>query len=315
MTEDKLRVPVKRRDSSFADPLRYKIQADTELKFTKGDAYKFLELGVFEGERPIRESHVQFLYDEWVAGRFLWQNVILASVKCGDREFRINGQHTCWMRVSVPEKNEPLDPMIRMMVYIVNGREQMRALYSAFDRNTPRSAGHVSKVMLMDTEASKEIPASYIGRIVAGFRIFWEPEGNKRARLCPPELVGLIEKNYSRLFNIVGRFFTMRYSDSVVIRRAGVVGAMFATFERNVQKSDEFWSPVLTALGLNDKQDPRWQLRRYLEEHGHSMGSSVSIAIKTEETYAVCVNAWNHWRAGTPITRLVTTDRRMKARS
>lgn len=307
-TKDKIKVPVQQRTSSFADPLKYKIVSDEQFNLTVEKAFAFLELKTFSGERPVREKHVQFLYDEWFSGRFLWQNIILASARLNQDEFRINGQHTCWMRVNIPGD---VKAPIRHMIYQVSDQEQLRGLYSAFDRGAPRTYGHVAKVLLLDTEAGNEIPGSYISNLVAGFKIYFSP--NWKSKMSATELTSLINKNYAQHFNIVGRFMTIHYSDDIIVRRAPVVAAMFSTFEKNVQKSDEFWAPIFNGIGLDKKSDPRWLLRRYLQQN--SLGNANGKHIEQEDMFNVCINAWNHWRDGKELSVLKSVEKRSKARA
>lgn len=314
--KDEIKVPVKQRATTFSDPLKYKITGDEHINFTKEKAFAFLELKTFEGERAVRERHVQYLFDEWVAGRFLWQNIILASARLGAETYRINGQHTCWMRVNIPERYEPLKADVREMLYTVDSQEQLRALYSAFDRNATRSPGHISKVMLIDTEAGKEIPHSYMGKLVAGYRMFDSAAPYNRLNANPAEMVGKIEKQHSQLFNIVGRWFAIHYSEAMFIRRAAVIGAMFATFEKNVKASDEFWGPIANGLGFTNKSDLRYRLRAFLETHGHTIINRGVQKITQEDLYCTLITNWNHWRAGEEsLSRIRATSNRPKVRS
>jgi len=313
-----VKIPVKTKSSNFADPLKYKIVKDESSLFTREKAFEFLELATFQGERPVRERHVQFLYDEWSAGRFLWQNVMLASATHNGKVYRINGQHCCWMRVNIPMRYEPVkEAVCREMQYQVENDDQMRSLYSAFDRNAPRSPGHIARVLLIDTQAGRDIPTSYLNKLSAGFKIYFSDDWRRTQQqgiLNPNELAGIINKSYAEHFNLVGRFLAIHYSETEFIKRASVLGAMFATFEKNIQKSDDFWSAISNGLGLTEKTDARYQLRRYLETHGHTIGSNIE-KVGQEEMYCVCLNAWNHWRSGQAVEVLRTTNTRPKVRS
>jgi hypothetical protein len=314
--EKHIKIPVKQKSASFAPALKYKVVSDEELKFTKAKAFEFLELKTFEGERSVRENHVQFLFDEWAAGRFLWQNIILASAKVEgtDEHYRINGQHTCWMRVNVAERYEPLDANCRIMVYSVPTMEQLRSLYSAFDRGAPRTVGHISRVLLMGGKSVEGFRPSLINQLMAGFKIFFAPDGWKRQHMAVNEWCGMIENNYSTMFNIVGRYLANHADDAKYVKRAAVTAAMFATFEKNVQASDEFWAPVFHGIGLEKKTDPRWQLRRYLDTHGHNIKGS-NIKVSQEEMYCVCVQLWNHWRDETEVSTVKPSTTRQKAKA
>ena len=103
-----------------AESLKYRLISDELLSLTRAKAFEILEYDTFSAERPVQESHVQFLYNEWLAGRFLWHQamvahgIIMEPGPGGTRVphvYRLNGQHTCWMRVNIPKDSEPVEPL------------------------------------------------------------------------------------------------------------------------------------------------------------------------------------------------------------
>lgn len=311
--DTKLKVPVKARENTFCEPLEYHIAKDVQIDLDKSYAFDFLELKTFNGERAVREGHVQYLLDQLCSGRFVWHHVMLASAILDGQEYRINGQHTCWMRVNVPDKLEPISSHVRRITYHVDSEENLKALYSAFDRAAARTATHLGTVQLLDTEATREIPKSLIGKLVQGFKVFFSEE-YRTSGIRIDETTALIQKNYAQLFNIVGRYFQIHYNDCHWIKRAAILGAMMATFEKNVKASDEFWGPVFCGIGLEKRMDPRWQLRRFCEGHAHTIVRGQN-KISQEDLFRVCLNAWNHWRNGTEITKLYLIDARPKLKA
>lgn len=303
-----LRYKVKKRVTAV-DPLEYKKIEDVKINLNQTRAFEFLELATFPGERPVRERHVQYLYDEMVSGRFLWDNVILATAECSEdnKTYRINGQHTCWARVNLDDSAKV---EVRSCRYRVENMTKVKELYSVFDRNAPRTNGHISKILLMDTNASRDIPNSIISRLVSGFKIhFSESEGGA---FNPEEITAIITSNHSELFNKVGHFARVHYEDGVWIRRSSVLGAMFSTFESSEAKSNEFWTPVCDGVGLMARTDARWALRNYLTTHSmSSVGGSETVGPET--MYRVCINAWNHWRRNKEVSVLRSTETRIKA--
>jgi len=310
-TEKVVKYEVVKHATSFADPLEYTTVVDHELPFTQSEAIRFLEMKAFKGERPIRERHVQFLYDEFAAGRFLWQNIILASAQLNGDTYRINGQHTSWMRLNIKES---IRPTIREMVYKVKDEEQLRALYSAFDRGAPRSVGHVGTVLMLGTSAGEGIKESYLAKCISGFRIYFSSDWNGKGRTgSVAEMTSMIEKNFSALFNKVGKFFTEHYGDNIWVRRAAILAAMFATFEKNEEKSYEFWNAVCTGFDLDSKDDQRWQLRRFIETHSHALTKGKDH-VSQEVLFCTCINVWNHWRDGDKMNKVNPTAKRVKAK-
>lgn len=311
----KVAVGVKARVNQFHKPIKFTIEFEETITFTAAKAYAFLELQSFEGERPVRERHVQFLYDEWAAGRFLWHNVQLASALLDGVEYRINGQHTCWMRVNIPPNKEPVDTRgCTMRRYRVPTAEDLRQLYSAFDRGAPRTTGHISKVLLLDTDAAEGIPGSYLTRLVAGFRIFFAEDWHT-ANANPNDLTGLISKSYPALFQAVGHFVRTYWDDAPICRRAAILAAMFATFEKNVKASIEFWTPVWTNVGHESKNDARWRLRQFIDSRKQTTTGLGNDTIGAEDMFRCCILAYNHWRAGESVATIRTTDVRRKPRA
>lgn len=303
------KIPVKIRSGSFADPLSYRIVSDEMINLSKAQAFDFLEMETFIGERPVSETHVQFLFDEWAGGRFLWHHVLLASAELEGKVYRINGQHTCWMRVNIPD-DKPVKAECRKVCYRVDTEEQLRTIYSTFDRNKARTVGHISRVLLTDTSAGRDLPGHIISKVVGGFKVFWSEDWKHLSRdgMNTNEIIGLIQKRYDSLFNVVGHFIKMHYPDHVFVRRAAVIAAMFSTSEKSVAASVEFWTPVCDWINLTEKGDPRYQLRQMLTNHTVVMTGGIG----TEDMYRMCINAWNKWRKKESIAVLRTTDKRMK---
>jgi len=105
----------------------------------------------------------------------------------------------------------------------------------------------------------------------------------------------------------------------VFMKRAGVVAALFATFDKLGGKAAEFWDPVANGLGISEKTDPRYMLREYLNTHGQSKGAravaSTTMFVGAEDTYRICISAWNKWRTGEKQSRTYQTlEKRVKPR-
>lgn len=306
-----------------AEELQYKVVSDQFIGLSRQLAYDFLEYERFDGERDVREGHVQYLYNEYHEGRFMWHHVILAAAVLYEKldpseppkqhVYRINGQHTCWMRVMIPEKDEPVNASkVRKIVYAVENREQLRNLYATFDRAAPRTPGHITKVMLLDSGSVEGISPSYLTPLVAGFRVWeWEGKWERQNIGTPANVAALIKGKYAELFNMVGKYFKEMSDKATFVRRSPVIGALFATFQKSPEESTAFWDGVFTGLGLTEENDPRYQLRKFLESHSMNL-SAKRDALPAEDMFRTCINAWNRWRKKEKISVVRTTDTRQK---
>lgn len=292
----------------ISDPLKYRVLKDEPIQLTRARAFEFLEMETFPGERQVIEGHVQTLFNQWMAGRFIWEHVILSTARHDGKLYRINGQHTCWMRVNI-EKD--IKPDVRYIEYGVQDDEQLRALYCVFDRARSRTSQHVFRASLMGTVSAAELWPSTLGTIATGFKL-WKWEKARYSCIEPSDVITLVEGEYNNLYRMVGVAW-QELHDYVPLRKAACIAAMFATFSASAKASVEFWNGVGTGLGLNEKHDARWQLRKYLDTHSQSL-RSLGKTVSAEDVYRVCIMAWNKWRKNDKVlTGLRPTDKRIKA--
>lgn len=278
-------------------PIKYKMASDTEVELTKEKAFEFLELDQFQGERQVNERHVQHLFNQWQAGRFMWEHVIIGTCRCGDKNYRINGQHTMWMRVNI---SKDIKPAVRWIEYSVQDEEQLRALYCVFDRAKARTPAHVIRASLSGTRVAAELWPSVLERITSGFKM-WRWEHFHEESILPEDLVTMVEGEFNNLFRVVGVMYQELY-EWKYIRKAACIAGMFATCSVSAKASLDFWRAVGTGLGLDNKEDPRYKMRQYLTEKTLSKsGMSKKDRVTSEETYRAAIQTWNHWRKGEPV--------------
>jgi len=304
----------------ISEELKVKVISDKIINFSKKSAFSYLELNTFQGERSVNERHVQFLYNAWARGRFMWDHVIIACCVLGGSKYRINGQHTCWMRVNLNDdvfvkKGE--EPQVREVVYQVESEDQLRTLYSTFDQNKTRSPSHVFRALMCGTLEAQDLWPSSLNKLSAGMKC-WLFEEKDRYMINANDIAAMVKEKYEDLFKIIGLFLQSHEHDAVFMKRAGVVGALFATFEKAGGKAPEFWDPVSNGLGLSDKHDPRYVLREFLFTHGQSKGAKSDARslgfVGAEDTYRICIMAWNKWRRGNKqIKGYQALDKRSKA--
>lgn len=301
----------------LTEKLQYETIYDRKLDLTFDRACKFLEMDTFEGERQVNENHVQTLFKAHCNGEFIWEHVEIGTCRVKsipDKVFRVNGQHTSWLRISLGEKYS--DPcMVREVLYEVKDERDLRRLYCTFDQNKPRTAGHSFRALITGSRMATDIAISQANKLAAGFRLWLYEYGSIPFRTATAgDLAAIAMDKHPALFSTVGIFMRPAVvSQYVPMKRAACIAALFATFDVNVEKAGDFWMPICSGLGLQTKNDPRYQLKRFLETHGHNAKTGGDILISSEDLYRICIQAWNHWRKGNPVERLITTNKRYKA--
>lgn len=295
------------------DKLDLKVLSDETVVLNSEKAAAYIELPVFSGERPVTDSHVQFLYDEMMKGNFNPLLVILSSCEFAGVVYKINGQHTCWAKFYA----EGYEPKVREIRYKVQTAEQLRLLYATYDRNKARTDNHITMIELANDPHIKSIPVRIMNLLASAIR-FWMFESTRdRGRCRPQDLASLIKNKYLTLCLSVSNFMTANVnstSEMGFIRRRAVVAAMLETFNKIPTKAHEFWKPVCDGIGLDSKTDPRWQLREFLKHAViHSSSARGTRSVSEDEMYNHCIPAFNKWRKGEQVKCLRATNERVRA--
>jgi len=228
--------------ASVAGKLDYEIVSDKKINLTKERAYEFLDMATFEGERQPSDKHVQELYEAWLDGQFIWPHVEIGLCKVGDKTYRVNGQHTCWMRTNLPENEECV---VREVTYRVADEHDLRRLYCTFDNSKPRTYGHQFKTMVTGSNMLQGVGASMLGPLCSGLKLWIFPEGkHTHHKVTAVDMAAIAMEKHNELFNTVGIMLGKYRSDFTPMKRASVLAAMFATYDACPSKAPEFWEPV-----------------------------------------------------------------------
>jgi hypothetical protein len=309
-----VKVSTERVHDVVRSPLKYEKISDRRVSLTPQAAEQFLALETFPGERKRSASHAQFLFDEYKAGRFVWDHVILATAKLRDKTYHVNGQHTCLMRVATDEKGNAVIPEstpieVRRVDYKVSNEDQLRALYGVFDRNVTRTPSQVLKSLLAGRPGMEDVPDATINALGAGLRLWkWGslPAGFKRTG--PFDIANAVLDNHRELFATVAEFFRAHQASFPQVKRASVGGALFATFDKDPKAAQEFWMGVCEGLNLLSLNDPRRKLRERIQNSLQRVERSVpkrgEHIMSAEDVYRACLQCWNKWRRGEQVEQI-----------
>lgn len=293
--------------------LNYQVLSDKVVVLDDEKASSYIELPVFKGERDITDSHVQRLFDEMSKGHFNPLLVILSSCEFQGVTYKINGQHTCWAKYYC----SGYEPQVREIKYRVETEEDLRQLYATYDRGMGRSDSHLTMVELANNPHLREIPNSVIKLVTSGMKYWSFPTTAARRRCSPQDVASLATDKHLNLFLAICSFVRDNIEsskDAQFARRVAVIAAMFETFNKAQGPSADFWLPVLNGIGLDSKEDPRYQLRSFLLEVRVKSSSSRGVrSVSDEEMYNHCVPAFNKWRRGEKIKAIRPTQDRIRA--
>jgi hypothetical protein len=95
--------------------------------------------------------------------------------------------------------------------------------------------------------------------------------------------------------------------------RQPIVAAMFATYDKAVAPSREFWGAVTDGVGFSTASDPRNRLRLKLLQYSLNATQVNNHRVTDSETmHRWCLNAWNLWRGGETVNNIRSIKARPK---
>jgi hypothetical protein len=291
--------------SSLGEGLALKMRKAHEL--TNRNAEAFLELADFPGDRKLQEPHVVFLARQMTAGTFRWEQVSLITCFWEGTEYRMNGQHTAWARLTSKLPDSHRTP-VQLLKYEAKTEQDMRQLYASIDRGKPRNMGNVVISYLAGREEFPDYTKSLLKKLCQGLALWkWESD-EQRSLHTGDERAYLMLTEHHKLALSVGNFLkTSETADSKHMNRAPSTAAMFATFHKAPQIAAEFWRVVRDGVGIDRKEDPRHALRNYLMTTALAATSRAGPDVRIvtqEEMYRGCLLAWNQYRANKPLRQI-----------
>ena len=122
-----------------------KVISDNQVVLNEDLAERFVSMANFVAERPIEQSHVEYLLQQMRQGTFRWEQVTLMSAVLDGVEHRINAQHTVWAYFYFAQEADHKsfrNPTVRYIRYRCSSEEDLRMLYATTDRGKPRTRSH-----------------------------------------------------------------------------------------------------------------------------------------------------------------------------
>lgn len=289
--------------SSLGEGLKMTSRRNVELDHEF--ATEVLEMSEFSSDRPLDDNHVVRLKTAMERGTFLPEQVLIVTCMLAGKEYRMNGQHTCWARIQMPESYRC---PVQHLRYRAETHNDMRRLYASIDRMKGRHTGNIVVSYLFDTPEWMGVSRRTLMRLSEGLSFWLWESGHSRQMRDGDDRSFLLMTEHYQLARKVATFLDASNGDGGKhVRRRPVVAAMFATFGKAAAPSDEFWTAVRDGTGFGSKTDPRLVLRNNLV--GASIGVGIGAttekrSVSAEEMYRWCVQSWNTWRRGDPMKQL-----------
>jgi len=240
------------------------------------------------GQRPLRQSHVDYLAKKMEKGLFHVATVTYAKFPDGSWVL-VDGQHSLSGAV---QTGIPINASIHG--FECQAEEDVFILFSEIDRGMRRSQTDITRAGRQTmSPLLREINAGSVGMF--GAAILMAPKENRppafRFREITPQNRVIAVSN-----NPEEALFLNRYHGWLLLNRIAVRMAMVATFRADADRARLFWDGVIRPGNL-PSTDPRCRLYTRLLDNDCRRFSAFMI----RKVYCACLNHWNAHATGTDI--------------
>lgn len=261
------------------------------VKVTPELAAKFRDMAKFPRERSLTKSRREFLRN--VIDRGEWRGNTWASVKVGEKTYRLNGRGSSTAFCDLFEAGKgDIEAMVTVERYECDSMEDAAALWATFDpKQSARSKGNLLQAYAAGDESLVGLPGQVIKLAAAGLGFAsYEKEYRKKTVENQARLI----LDHSDFVVWLGEMLDVKKSDAPHVFRAPVVAAMFKTYESSKGRATEFWKAVRDDCD-DPKTDPKRVLRNWLQTHtfGAPSGKTELKPANDHAGYVVCLEAWN----------------------
>lgn len=283
-----------------------------------------LSTNEFDGDRDLSSAHVKSLVNHMQRGTFRSELVNIIQCRCaescknsvgeivsGGATWRLNGQHTAWARLEMP-------PSYRCPVtvrrYSAKTEYDMRQLYTSIDRGKARSRVSQSYAIMAGVDDLKKYHKSHLRYIDSGFSMWkWESRDERRTHDSNDTVYVMIADHVKTACHVLDEISCRPTNTHKFLLRQPIVAAMFATYDKAVAPSREFWGAVTDGVGFSTASDPRNRLRLKLLQYSLNATQVNNHRVTDSETmHRWCLNAWNLWRGGETVNNIRSIKARPK---
>ncbi|MCL2001548.1 MAG: hypothetical protein FWG74_08950 [Planctomycetes bacterium] len=240
------------------------------------------------GQRPRRQSHVDFLARKMKDGLFLNAEISYASLPDGSWALT-NGAHTL---AACRQSGVPF--MGSIYGYECTDLNDLFTLYSESDQGARRNLTDVMRAgQNTFTAELKEIPHGQLALYGAAILMAGMEGGRpgfQSRKATPQSRVRAVATHQEEAL------FLHEFSGAFLLKRIPIRMAMVATFRADANRAKVFWSGVADPERL-PATDPRRMLHAQLLSKECRRGTATAI----HRTYSQCVHHWNAHATGSAV--------------
>lgn len=245
-------------------------------------------------ERPLDNRRLDYLKGQVTTGQatvFSWA----IAVRPDETEVRINGQHSSHLLAAL-DGDMPKGLMVNLTRYRVEDEHDEILLFKQFDaRPSTRSIADIAGAYQCTEADLRAVPRPAAKAAIEGIAFHLRRKVGVRLPKGD-EVYGLFHQpEYAPFIVWMGNVLTMKTPE---LKKAAVVGAIYATWERDPQAAKDFWHEVSRGGQEFAEKAPTTVLDQWLQDADISAKKKRPKVFTDDQLYQGCVFVWNAHRNG-----------------
>jgi hypothetical protein len=219
-----------------------------------------------------------------------------ATAKFGDKEYRMNGQHSSLVLAEL-NGQFPQGLTVHLDTFEVANTDELALLFRQFDnRKSGRTPTDVSGAYQGLYPELRDIPRSAAKLAVEGAAWYDRKIEGLPAPSGDDAYTLFGKRSLHSFIKFVGEVFSVKTPE---LRRQTIVAAMYGTFEKNEAEARKFWMEVSRGGVEFEDNHPTTVLDTFLKS---VFEDKKKWDLKSASLYQASVYAWNAYRENKAIT-------------
>ena len=266
----------------------FRLEKSETKPLTRDLAEKFHTLTPSPTERSFDETRAKILREKAAAGQLIAFN--WATAKFGDKEFRMNGQHSsavlCELSAQFPEGLK-----VHLDEYKVDNKEGLALLFRQFDnKKSGRTPTDVAGAYQGLFDALKDVPRGAAKLAVEGVNWYRRAVEGLPAASGDEVYTLFGDESLHSFVRWIGDIFSVKTPE---LRRLTIVAAMYGTFITNEGEARKFWREVSRGGMEFEDNHPTTVLDTFFKD---LIEDKKKLGLKQGNLYQAAVYAWNAFR-------------------
>lgn len=279
---------------------------EQQVSLTAKMAARLRSYNRLDSERSKNHKHVNEMIESGADGTFNWREITVIVAIIGGVSTIINASHFLDM-MSALEITPDFVPIIRVQTYCVPDVDTAKELWCNCDRGKIRTKKHRVLGILGGTEGYEKgvVPAAIVNQLQVGLNLYLN-KGVPANDVPYDQLAAVLLKGgkYYEIAMSIKRIL-MRYRTRS-IWKTGLIGAMFAIYEKDPAHAEEFFEAVCQGDASGDliAETLYNYLMKVVVPNNKTLPDSMTglrtYNFCTEAVFRMVVEVWNCWCVGIP---------------